>query len=340
MAVSAIVVFGCLGLSMDLGRVYVAKNEAQSYADAAALSAALKLNGTTAGVIAARTAAIGLSDQWNFMSRTFSGTVVEVATSSAGPWTNASVPPSPATNYSYVRVTASAPVSLYFMPVVTHGSLTSTVNAAAVAGQVAETTSNSGLFPFAPIAFDGPTGGSHSTAPWGFVVGEQYTMRYAANGKSECAGDDADSNHIKVGSARGFWGDNAVPVISGQITGDTQQESLTIGQVLPGVGGAKTSVASAIVDRINQDGDTTDNTYSSYLANPAHNGRRVIYMPIQSEVDDTVLGFATFFLLDTSSYGHSGNSNWCAIFIGAGVPNSAGAGANSTAGVYRVKLVK
>ena len=35
MALGAVAVFGCLGLAVDLGRMYIVKNEAQSYADAA-----------------------------------------------------------------------------------------------------------------------------------------------------------------------------------------------------------------------------------------------------------------------------------------------------------------
>ncbi len=340
MAAASIAVFGCLGLSVDVARMYVAKNEAQAYADAAALAGALKLDGTAAGVTAARTAAIGLSDKWNFMTSTYSGTVVEVATAIGGPWTSAATPPSPATNYTFLRVTATAPVSLYFIPAVTGGGFTGTVNAIGVANQVLDTTMNEGAFPFSPIAFDGPTGGSNSTTPWGFVVGSQYTIRYESSGKTECAGDGADSNHLKIGSARGYWGDNSASVLAGQITGSLQEESLTVGEVLPGVGGAKTSDASAIVTRIDQDGDTTDDTYASYIANSAHNGERIVYMPIQSEVDGTVLGFGTFLLLDDNSYDHTGSSKWCAIFIGAGVPDSTSMGANTTAGVYQVKLVQ
>ncbi len=209
MAAGAVVVFGCLGLSVDAARMYVAKNEAQAYADAAALAGALKLDGTSAGVTAAKTAAIGLSDKWNFMTSTYSGTVVEVATAIGGPWTSASTPPSPATNYTFVRVTATAPISLYFIPAVTGGGFSSTVNAAAIANQTLETTSNEGLFPFSPIAFDGPTGGSQSASPWGFVAGSQYTIRYGSNGKTSCSGDAPDPNHLAIGSARGFWGDTS-----------------------------------------------------------------------------------------------------------------------------------
>ena len=347
MAVSAVVVFGCLGLAVDLGRVYIAKNEAQAYTDAAALAGALALNGTSAGVTAAQTAVTSNATRWNFSTSSFSGTTVEVATSSAGPWTDANSPPSPATNYTYLRVTASVPVPLYFMPVVsafansTSPALSTTVAAKSVAAQLPQNTFNEGAFPFSPIAFDGPTGGSKTTAPWGFVAGQQYTIRYAGDGKSECAGDGADSNHIKIGSSRGFWGDNSTSVIGQQVQGDLQEESLTLGEVLPGVGGAKTSASSDIVNRINQDGNTTDDTYAAYLANTNHNGRRVVVMPIQSEVDGTVLGFGTFFLLDNGAYGHSGNSNWCAIYIGkANVTDSSGPGGSSTPGAYQVKLVQ
>ncbi len=347
MAVSAVVLFGCLGLAVDLGRMFIAKNEAQSFADAAALAAALKLDGTSAGVTNAQTAATSLPDQWNFQTTSFTGTTVQVATSTAGPWVSSSSPPSPATNYVYVKVTATASVTMYFLPIVTAfagggAASSSTVNAAGVAGQVLQTTWNEGAFPFSPIAFDGPTGGSNTTAPWGFVAGTQYTMRYASNGKSECAGDAADSNHVKIGSARGFWGDNSASAIGAQVQGDLQEESLTVGEVLPGVGGAKTTVATDIDNRVDQDGDTSDDTYATYVANPAHNGRRVVVMPIQSEVDGTVLGFGSFLLMDDGAYDHSGNANWCAIYIGLPtvVDSTANNGASSVQGVYQVKLVQ
>jgi Flp pilus assembly protein TadG len=347
MALTGVVLFGFLGLAMDVGRMYIAKNEAQAFADAGALAAALVLDGTSTGVTNAQTAASSLGNKWNFLSSAFSGTTVAVATSSAGPWTSAGSPPSPATNYTYVKVTANVSVGLYFAPVVTAfagSSVTSSpVQAMAVAAQLPQTTFNTGAFPFSPMAFDGSTntGGAQTSAPWGFVAGSQYTIRYASNGKSECAGDSGDSNHLANGSARGFWGDNSANVITQQIEGLTQEESLTVGELLPGVGGAKTSVQSAIADRIGEDGDTTDTTYAAYEMNSAANGQRVVVMPIQSEVTGDVLGFGTFFLLPASDYDHTGNSNWCAIYIGlANVLPTGGTGASSTAGAYQVMLVQ
>jgi hypothetical protein len=237
MGVASVVVIGFLGLATDAGRMYISKNEAQAFADAGALAASLALDGTPGGVTRAQTAATSLGNQWNFATNAFSGTTVEVATSTNGPWTSASTPPIPATNYTYVRVTPNVTLPLYFAPVVTAFSgssvMTANIKAIAVAAQLPQTIFNTGAFPFSPIAFDGPNGGSHTTAPWGFVAGIQYTMRYAANGNSECAGDAVDSDHVKNGSARGFWGSNSASTAAAEVEGLTQEESLTVGEVLP-----------------------------------------------------------------------------------------------------------
>jgi uncharacterized membrane protein len=56
-AVSSVVMFGMLGLTIDLGRVYIVKNELQAFVDASSIAAALQLNGTTTGLAAADAAA-------------------------------------------------------------------------------------------------------------------------------------------------------------------------------------------------------------------------------------------------------------------------------------------
>src|SRR5258707_14804578 len=45
MAVSSVALVAIMGLTVDVGRMYVVKNEAQAYADAGALMAARQLNG-------------------------------------------------------------------------------------------------------------------------------------------------------------------------------------------------------------------------------------------------------------------------------------------------------
>ena len=65
-AVSAFALVGILGLAFDLGRMQVAKSELQNYTDAAAIGAALKLDGTSDGITRAATSAINDVNQWGF----------------------------------------------------------------------------------------------------------------------------------------------------------------------------------------------------------------------------------------------------------------------------------
>src|SRR2546426_7389677 len=57
MGAAAVVMVGMLGLTTDLGRVYIVKNELQTFVDASTIAAALQLNGTAAGLTAADAAA-------------------------------------------------------------------------------------------------------------------------------------------------------------------------------------------------------------------------------------------------------------------------------------------
>jgi len=51
--------------------MYITKNEAQSYADAAAVAAALKLDGTAAGLTAADAAVAASPNKWGFSTIAF-----------------------------------------------------------------------------------------------------------------------------------------------------------------------------------------------------------------------------------------------------------------------------
>jgi uncharacterized membrane protein len=77
MSVSMLLLLAVIGLAFDLGRIYIARNEAQIYTDAAAMTAALKLDGSAAGVAKAREAAVRLPNRWNLGSQEFTGIVVE-----------------------------------------------------------------------------------------------------------------------------------------------------------------------------------------------------------------------------------------------------------------------
>jgi len=77
MSVSMLLMLAVIGLAFDLGRIYIARNEAQVFTDAAALTAASKLDGSTAGIAKARAGVARLPMRWNLGTSEFTGVVVE-----------------------------------------------------------------------------------------------------------------------------------------------------------------------------------------------------------------------------------------------------------------------
>jgi uncharacterized membrane protein len=77
MSVTMLLLLAVLGLAFDFGRIYIARNEAQVFTDAAAMAAASKLDGTGAGLEKAREAVAKLPARWNFGTKEFTGVVVE-----------------------------------------------------------------------------------------------------------------------------------------------------------------------------------------------------------------------------------------------------------------------
>jgi uncharacterized membrane protein len=77
MSVTMLLLLAVIGLAFDLGRVYIARNEAQIFTDAAAMAAASKLDGTAAGITRARAAVARLPIRWNLGTQEFTGVVVE-----------------------------------------------------------------------------------------------------------------------------------------------------------------------------------------------------------------------------------------------------------------------
>src|SRR5262249_23249215 len=103
--VTAVALFGMAGMAVDLGRMYIARNEAQTYADSAALYAARELDGTAASLTRADAAVAANTNKWNFGTDAFRGTLIEYSADGATGWaTSAKAAPA---KMSYVRVTAS-----------------------------------------------------------------------------------------------------------------------------------------------------------------------------------------------------------------------------------------
>jgi Flp pilus assembly protein TadG len=102
MSVSMFLLLAVVGMAFDLGRVYIARNEAQIFADAASMSAAKQLDGTAAGLDRARAAVAALPDRWNLGTEKFNGVVVEFS-ADGKQW---DAQPKILTALHYARVTA------------------------------------------------------------------------------------------------------------------------------------------------------------------------------------------------------------------------------------------
>jgi uncharacterized membrane protein len=68
-----------IGMAFDVGRVYIARNEAQVFVDAAAMAGAQQIDGTAAGLERARAAVKRLPNRWNLGANSFEGVQVEFA---------------------------------------------------------------------------------------------------------------------------------------------------------------------------------------------------------------------------------------------------------------------
>jgi len=77
MSVAMLVLLGIMGLAFDFGRIYIARNEAQVFTDAAAMAAASKLDGTDSGLDRARQAVAKLPGRWNLGTKSFTGVIVD-----------------------------------------------------------------------------------------------------------------------------------------------------------------------------------------------------------------------------------------------------------------------
>src|SRR6185295_10454340 len=105
LSLGAAFLLGMAGLAVDIGRMYVAKSETQSFVDSAAFSAALQLDGTQSGVTRALAKVASNPKKWQFQNDAFTGVQTSFATASNGPWI--ATPPNPPTGYYYTQVVAT-----------------------------------------------------------------------------------------------------------------------------------------------------------------------------------------------------------------------------------------
>jgi uncharacterized membrane protein len=77
MSITMLLLLAVMGMAFDLGRIYIARNEAQVFTDAAAMTVASKLDGTAAGIERARDAVKRLPMRWNLGTQEFTGVIIE-----------------------------------------------------------------------------------------------------------------------------------------------------------------------------------------------------------------------------------------------------------------------
>ena len=279
MAVAAIAPSACSGLAVDVGRMFIAKNETQNYCDSAALAAqALALDGTLTGISSAQNAVANSANAWNLNTTTVKNPTVTFATSLSGPFVAS---PSPADGYNVARVSATVAMQLFFIPVVV-AQTTTNVASSATAAQVALTSVPRGLAPYTAVS-------TNTTGPnFGLIVGNSYDIHWpqfnshrngcdpltpdACFNPPACSGDTAASKAAVVAnwgsSNSGFWGSNSNSVITQEVLDLIQIQQLAVGTNIDPLltNGTKQSEAKILDQRVSEDVDTTDNTVSAYLA--------------------------------------------------------------------------
>lgn len=308
-----LVITGIAGLAIDLGRIYIARSELQAFADSAALSAALQLDGSSAGIVragyAAHSAALGPNAlRWDMGTKTISeisisfaqGLAKEPNTPDDASWIEAPADPLPV---RFVRVTAKvdAPVTFMSAFLVFRGGgeqRSMRVAATGTAGQML-TANLSGLLPLSVIA---PA--PDSAPDFGFKTAALYTIRYPVSGSLQACPGDREGSYWKglAADRRGFWGG----------------ATIDIGKPLPIPDAVRDDPGhDALIERVGQDADAITSGYTEYLARGAGDGRRIVGAPIVSGPDFAVIGVGAFFLQPESVYkGANATDALCAEYIG------------------------
>lgn len=365
MACSAVVMVGMLGLTFDVGRMFITKNELQTFADAAALAAAAALTGAKSGVDSANAVALtgplGATrpNAVNFETNRITNVTTGFGTSPTGTFASYATAYIPNTNtYRFVRVTATASVPVYFLVVLPNVASQHTLSATATAGQRAvDGFSNGGLEPFSPAAHT-PADTTH----FGFIYGQRYTLKWGNHDTTTCAGDfgfnpgnNSDQHDfVDIGQDTNANSSLRDVIEFGGYPNPTSDPSVIVagtvahpGTSLDGIPGNRgTGIFDALSNRSLQDPDQTSITYEQYLVAGTGNGRRVISAAIHDPAQNSgsgnnavtiVIGFGNF-LLDRA-FDISGSSGpICAAYIGPASTSGASSGGTDGTQVYSVML--
>ena len=360
LAVSLVVMVGMLGLSYDMGRMFITKNELQAFVDASALAAVTQLDGTRSGVQGANTTALAgplgatKPNGYEFDTKVISTVTATYSSTLEGTYDSYDAATANDTNtYRFVKVTASAPLRMSFLPVLPGIPTSMTFSANAVAGQQPQTSVTGGLAPFVPDAHN-----IADTTNFGFTPDRQYTLKWGNKNVTTCAGDsgfpapeNAPSAHGFVDLGQGNSTNNlrSVIVYGGYPNASSNPSSVAAGDPLSSASGNRgTSIFTSMAERSDQDPDQTSTTWAQYTSAGTGNFRRVVTVPVGdpaswtdtgSTARVTVIGFANF-LLDPSSNISGASGSICATYIGPGNLTGASTGGTDGTKIYSNLLYK
>ncbi|MEO8129911.1 MAG: pilus assembly protein TadG-related protein [Bryobacteraceae bacterium] len=375
-SLSLLVMLGMLGLVLDVGRMFIATNELQTYVDAAALAAVRQLDGSTTGILNAHaltqygplgtpssttnrmnfstvavnqvstnplTQAATLSQVTDSYARTFGGTYDTYGTGQTTSLSN---------TYRFIKVTASVSLPMTLMRVLPGVPADQILTASATGGQSAipGTQITSGIQPFGPDAHT-----ASDTHNFGFLVNTSYTLKWGNGNTTSCAGD-AGFNPGNAPSAHGFMDlgqGNSNSALRDAIMNGVVPPPITVGQTtlsdVPGNRGS--SIFTTVAERANQDLDQTSLTVAAYQASllaGTANGRRVMTVPVidpnsytgnGSNRSGVVIGFANF-LLDPGSTISGSSGPFCGTYMGPANLSGLSSGGTDGTVAYRTILFK
>ena len=370
-ALSSVAIFGLLGFAIDYGRLFIARNEAQAFCDAAAMAAASLLDGSSAGITAAKNAVTGTyltssTDQWKkyaFQSTTFTSPTVQFSTDNST-WVSS---PASGTGYSFAKVTATAQLPMYFSTVVT-GQNTRTATASAVAGQVLKLHFDEGLMPLDLMAHCTQPGTANlygfTTCPCaqpglgatagvcttqsdvqalGLSKDRSYDLRWPNDPFKDtkpsslnawCDGDGASyADTYNPSFQTGLVAEN--PNNNGGFWHSTTVggDTTTYRQLLAGMMGIDLGAFLGGFDTSPSGHQTISTTLAAMASSPA---TQFVLAPVIDPVSLTVVGVREVKLV--GSYGGGGSSAWCADYVGPAVYGTGGTSVGA-AGIYEVRLV-
>lgn len=295
LAVSLLALAGVAGLAIDIGHLYVVKEEAQTLVDFSALAAVRELDGSPGGPERARERVRDYAaSRWKLAPPALPAVRVEFS-SDRRQWEEQ---PRTADGLRFVRVTAALDqVELFFLPAVLPRR-TARVRAEAVAGQSRPSPAEqTGLLPFAILAHD------RSPPDFGYRPGDQVTLRWPPSGGgpvTPCAAD-RQTRLIEAAVAAfpygaGYVQDPGRDAIQEAIEDDRVFRPLRVGEPLRMTGGEKSLQAESLARRARQDTNFRARSWEEYARSPG-NGRRLGVVAVADPAQQLrLVGFGLVFL--------------------------------------------